>query len=184
MNKKISFKHITGSMKIIPGVDDIDLSPRLVQKFVTHPEAGAKPFPVQELVSGHIVHIVLVNEDYEPLTEEEEGFPPIVKDQLERARADDMLRRRDANRQVRTVLQSLKRQNEIELLGETELSAEEVLDTKYPIVSLSEIALADWESQGKPIPPELQGKQDTERVRAANAIAKEAAVKEKVKTKE
>lgn len=174
-NKKISFKHITGSSKYIPGLDDADTSPRLIQKMRTHPEAGAKPFPEMELIAGHVVHIVLVNEDYQPLSEDDEKLPNAVKLHLEKSHADDMLFRRDANRAVRAALQHYARTNEIELIGETELDAQEVLDTKYPIISLSEIAQADWETRGIKIPEALQSKQDTERIRAAAEIAKKKA---------
>jgi hypothetical protein len=181
MNKKISFKHITGSMKFIPGIDHADMSPRLVQRHVTHPEAGAKPFPIQELVAGHIVHIVLVNEDYEPLNEADEKLPDAVKRQVEQDHANEMLLRRRANEEVRNILNHLKRTNQIELLGETEMSAEEVLETSYPILQLSAIALADHESRNIPIPANLQNPSiDTERLRAAADIAREKTEKPKV----
>lgn len=170
MNKKIAFKHITGSLKFIPGLDDRDLAPRMVQKHITSPEAGKTPFPIQELVQGHVVNIVLVDEDYIDLTPAQKKLPSAVVEHLEKNAAEEMLFRIAANQKVRDTLQHLARTNEIEIIGESELDPEELLKTAYPIVSLSEIAQADWESRGIPIPAALQGKGDTERARAKNAV--------------
>ena len=172
MNKKISFKHITGSMKFIPGIDDMDLAPRVASKYVTNPESGSKPFPILELIPGHVVNIVLVSEEYLPLSDADEALPPSVKSSIENEHAADMLRRRAANQSVRSALEHYARSNDIEIIGESDMDAEEVLNTTYPIVSLSAIALLDWETRGIPVPEALQGNKDTERTRAAQEVAK------------
>jgi hypothetical protein len=129
------------------------------------------------LVEGYVASIVLVNEDYVELSEADKNTPAPVRAQLEKDRADDMLLRRAANNTVRSALQHYARSNDIEIIGETDLDAQEVLDTTYPIVQLSAIAQADWEARGIPIPAHLQGKNDTERIRAADEVAKQKATK-------
>lgn len=178
-NTKISFKHLTGQYKPIPGIDDADLSPRLVQKLKTHPEAGQKPFPEMELVPGHVVSIILVNEDYEDLSDADKKLPPNVVVKIEQDRANEMIMRRTANQSVRNVLQHYARSNDIEIIGETELDAQELLDSPYPIVSLSDIAKADYQDRGIEIPAKLQSNTDTERLRAKEVIAKKTAAEKK-----
>jgi hypothetical protein len=174
-NKKLSFKHISGSQKFIPGIDDADLAPKMEQKFIVNPEAGPKPFPVMQRVPGHISHIILVDETFEPLSEADQKLPEAVQAHIEKEHVEDMLLRRNANALVRNALQHYARSNDIEIISETEMDAAELLVTEYPIVQLSEIAQNDHETRGIPIPASLQNKSDTERARATKQVAKDKA---------
>jgi len=184
MNKHVSFKHITGSAKNIPGIPDGDKSPRLKKTTIVVPEAGGE---VQVFTKdpNDIIHIVLLSEDYKPLSEEEENLPSRLRDAIEQENVETYQMRKRANRSIMQVLEHYAKCSEIELIGISEMTAQEVIDTNYPIASLSEIAIADHVNRGIPIPEQFQQHLvDNEKQLAREKVAKQAHSKKVlVKTK-
>jgi len=177
MNKHVAFRHITGSSKNIPGIPDADKAPRLKKTHIVVPEVNGE-VSVWMKDPNDVVHIVLLNEDYKELSEEETQLPPKIRDAIEEDNVENYQFRKKANRSLMQVLEHYQKFKEIEILGVSEMTAQEVIDTNYPIASLSDIAIADHTSRGIPIPEQFQQHLvDNEKQLARDKVAKEKAAK-------
>ena len=176
MNKQVQFRHLKGTRKLIPGIPVVDCSPRLITKKIFNADFGGDlPTLVED--PNDVISIVLLNEDFMPLTEEEEALPDYVKDSIKKERTEDYFLRRKSNKAILDNLTLFEGQGEIKILGIKDLTPEEVLVTSSPIVSLSEIAIADHLARGIEVPDHLREHKDTERARAKQQIAAKAAKK-------
>lgn len=153
----IRFRHVTGSLKNIPGVaNKEDLQPRMEQ-IVTR--IGDKERPVLRLVEDYVPKIMLLDEETDTvrLTETEKKLPAAVQERILARRAEEADLRIRANEMLK---QSVKYYED--------MGAIKVIDWKYEvdedspeakgtnINQLSEIALADFADRGLEVPAHLK----------------------------
>jgi hypothetical protein len=169
VNTQITFKHMTGSRKEIAGIADVDRAPRLVSREQFSSEIG-KNIAMFQRDESHVVKVILVNEEYEPLEDTLNELPKAAKERIEQNRTDEFMARKSANNNIRMALRKLAEDNQIELLGESEITPEEVLKNAKSVVNLSAIAIADYEDRGIPVPPDLVPSKNPEVERAAKAV--------------
>lgn len=157
IRKAITFKHITGTQKFLPGVvNKEDLAPRLTQE--TEMTLAGQYRTVLKLDQNFVARVWLFDEDTEAkLTKTEEKYSQAVKDAIQAKRADQATLALQANEALRDAVRLLEAQGEIKVLDwnyEVDDSAPEVRG--HNISELSEIAMADFADRGIEIPDHLK----------------------------
>lgn len=153
----IKFRHITGSLKNIPGVaNKEDLQPKMEQVVE---RIGNKERPVLKLVKDFVPKIALLDEETDTvrLTESEEKLPQAVKDRILSRRAEEADLRIRANEMLKQSVKYYEDMGAIEVLDWDYVVDENSPEVKGSNINqLSEIALADFADRGLEVPAHLK----------------------------
>jgi len=179
VNTQITFKHLTGSYKDIPGIADEDKCVRMrTEHRMNMTDKGSVSFPTLVRDESHVARVILLSETYEDLTDEHKKLPPVAQDRIMQQHTDDYLARLAANAKIRAMMNLYVSQGEIEIVSDGEIGPNEVLKHKYSIISLSEIAIADHINRNIPIPQELQNVANNPEIERVTKAANEEKVSE------
>lgn len=152
----ITFKHLQGSKKNIPGVaNKEDLQPRLIQEIQM---IGGKERPILKLDESFVPKIALLDEEVDiRLTEKEEKLPKRVQEKILERRTEEADLRIRANEMLKEYLRSYEDRGAIKVLEWDYIVDEESPEVKGSNISqLSEIALADFADRGLEVPAHLK----------------------------
>lgn len=152
----VLFKHLTGSLKMIPGIHNReDLCPRLIQDVA---RVNGKERPYFKLDESFTPKILLQDEEIEiKLTEKEQKLPQSVQNKILERRTEEADFRIRANDALRDSLRFFEAQGEIKVLDWDYVADDESPEIKGSVINeLSPIALADFEDRGIPVPEHLK----------------------------
>lgn len=152
----IKFKHIHGSLKMIPGVlNKEDLKPRMIQEVIKH---GGKERPVFKLDETFEPKIILQDEEIDvKLTEKEKKLPEKVQELILARRAEEVDFRIRANEMLKAAVKSFEDRGAIKVLDWDYIIDSESPEAKGSVIrELSPIAMADMEDRGIPIPEHMK----------------------------
>lgn len=155
--KAITFKHLNGALKFIPGVaNKEDLAPRLIQ--VTEMTIAGQERTVLKKDESFVAKVYLFDEDTEAqLTEGEKKYSQAVKDSLIARRAEATTLAIQANNEIRDRIRELEKSHDIKVLDWNYEVAEGSGEEKgLAFDQLSDIALADFEDRGITVPEGLR----------------------------
>lgn len=155
--KYIKFRHLTGSLKNIPGVaNKEDLQPRMEQVVE---RIGNKERPLLKLVKDFVPKIALLDEetDMVRLTPAEEKLPEAVRERILADRASEAHLRIRANEMLKQSVKYYEDMGSIEVLDWNYEIDENSPEAKGSNINqLSEIALADFADRGLEVPAHLK----------------------------
>lgn len=171
--RQIHFKHNSGSQKHIPGVSSEDLQPRMIQTTQYESQIG-QYVSVMQKDPSHVVKINLLSEDPNEGLDALTKLPDAVRRRMEDNLAQEYVDRLNANKTVRSVLDSYAKSGAIEIVFEGDVDPDEVKASEALSIDLSEIALADHVARGIPIPEHVQRKTPSVVKRAERAAQKGA----------
>lgn len=182
----VVFKHLTGSLKMIPGVHNReDLCPRLIQDVA---RVNGKERPYFKLDESFTPKILLQDEELDvKLTEKEKKHPQSVQNKILERRTEEADFRIRANDALRDSLRYFEAQGEIKVLDWDYVADDESAEVKGSVINeLSPIALADFEDRGIPVPEHLKRAAATmpATVTEKSGVQVKQALSKKIKTEE